>query len=224
MCELRKNWEKFMQEGEKYIEEGRECLEPDDGDAGSTRETKINLNGAVNLNGVKVSPFLSFSGENIGDAVFLDTWFDGLSREEFNACWRTQEQKIKALVRYPGGYHEWLMVSTLPELKAMGVPMQLIREMIIPTSECSFYVDGEKCLHGKRGSGIMHRDLFRAIIMTYYGELAMDGKDYVNDGEVDYEEKLRANLTAFFIVYYPEGTCFPEEVTEFLGIEGYAGE
>ena len=46
--------------------------------------------------------------------------------------------------------------------------------------------------------------------------MAFDGKDYKSDGDVDYGEKLRANLIAFFMVYYPEGTYFPEEVREFL--------
>ena len=62
----------------------------------------------------------------------------------------------------------------------------------------------------------MHRDLFKAIVMTYYEPMAFDGKDYKSDGDVDYGEKLRANLIAFFMVYYPEGTYFPEEVREFL--------
>ena len=116
------------------------------------------------------------------------------------------------------------MVSTLPELKAMGVPMWLIRKMIIPTADCFFYVGGEECWHGRSGSGTMHRDLFKAIVMTYYEPLAFDGKDYENDGIVNYGEKLRTNLTAFFMVYYPEGTYFPREVREFLGVEGYTGE
>lgn len=224
MCDFGNNWEIFMERADEYIQEDRECLEPDDGDEGSGSEPEINLNGAVNLNGVKVSPYLSSSGENIGDAKYLDTWFDGVSLEDFNACWRSREQDIKALVRFPGGYHEWLMVSTLPELKAMGVPMRLIRKMIVPTTNCFFYVDGQECWHGKRGSGTMHRDLFKAIVMTYYEARAFDGNTYATGGSVDYVGKLRANLTAFFITYYPEETYFPEEVRAFLGIEGYAGE
>ena len=216
MCDFGKNWKKFMEIGESYIDESREYLEPDDGDEGSEIEPEENLSGLADLNDVRVSPYLSSSRENVGNAVYLDTWFDGLSPNQFFEYWKHYEKKIKALVRYPGGYHEWLMVSTLPELKAMGVPMSLIRKMIIPTTKCSFYVNGKECWHGRSGSGIMHRDLFKAIVMTYYEPMAFDGKDYKSDGDVDYGEKLRANLIAFFMVYYPEGTYFPEEVREFL--------
>lgn len=226
MCDLREKWETFMEMGEEHIEDGRQCLEPDDEDDGTEKETEIDLRGTVILDKVEVSPFLSSSGKNIGDALYLDTWFDGLSVNAFYSCWKRNEQRIKALVRYPGGYHEWLMVSTLPELKAMGIPMELIRTLIVPTSQCCFYVDGEECRHGESGSGRMHRDLFKAIVMAYYEETAFGGDTCIRrDGTVDYEQKLRLNLFAFATVYFPEECQYiPDELAEFLDIAEYQGE
>lgn len=108
-----------------------------------------------------------------GDAapgkLFITDWLDNLPMETLMWFWEkdTERNKIKGLMRYPGGYHEWLMLAAIPMLKAMGVSMAEILNYRTPTEECCFYIGDTQCWHGREGSTTMHNDLFMEIGNAY---------------------------------------------------------
>lgn len=125
-------------------------------------------------------------------------WFDNLEPEEFLKLWNDRENEgiIKSFVRYPGGNHEWLMAAALPELKCMGIPMELIKEYVTPTERCCFFMNDKLCFHGREGSGLMHSRLFQAIVSAAYGNSYAKGQ--CNDARVCLLDNLNAALFALW--------------------------
>lgn len=99
-----------------------------------------------------------------------------IESDELNWLWRNHNNRraIGALIRDPGGWHEWLMVASIPYLKAMGIPMDWIKaeEFCTPTDECNFiYTDSDgdtqEGHHGGAGSGHMHWVLLNSYAGAY---------------------------------------------------------
>lgn len=97
--------------------------------------------------------------------ISITRWLDNMSTKTFQWFWERPEErnKIKSLMRYPGTYHEWLMLAAIPLLKVMGIPMKEIMQYRTPIRDCHFLFGGEMSLHGGKGSTIMHNDLYSAI-------------------------------------------------------------
>lgn len=132
-------------------------------------------------------------------AIRITEWLDTIPIEELMGFWEDREErnKIKALMRYPGGQHEWLMLAAIPMLKVMEIPMEAILRYRTPTDECFFYANGGKCWHGGEGSTAMHNDLFKAIGAAYM--------DLVRRRVHHRNNVLRERLQEFARRYY----CYP---------------
>lgn len=93
------------------------------------------------------------------------TILDNMDWNSFNAYWEDVEcrEKIAALIRYPGGLHEWLMVSAIPLLKEIGIPLGFVKGYRDKTESCTFTIDDEKGWHGGKLSGEMHNILYSHI-------------------------------------------------------------
>ena len=93
----------------------------------------------------------------------FESWFDALTHEQFMVYWgdrgtpteRGAREVIEDAVRHPGGYHEWLKVSQLPNLKSWGVSMSTIRGLRSLTQE----TEGLRFQHGGYGSTRFHNEL-----------------------------------------------------------------
>lgn len=171
MCMLSKEIIEAWQNNHECELTDDKVFEPDDADNGNNVEIEKATAAYLvkNINGEKVTSVLSTDGIVLNEGEeYLDKWYDNCTLKEFCDAWRKHEADIKRLVRYPGGMHEWLMVSTLLELKYMNIPMQIIKSTVTPTSECRFYVDKKECWHGHAGSGWMHARLFEAIVVPPY--------------------------------------------------------
>jgi hypothetical protein len=85
------------------------------------------------------------------------TWFDSLTRDEFENYWldKSARNVIERRIRHPGGYHEWLKVSQVLKLKEWGVPFSKIQTARTLTKQTS----GVNFKHGVEGSGTMHKQL-----------------------------------------------------------------
>lgn len=101
--------------------------------------------------------------------ISITRWLDNMPMEVLMLFWneKRERNKIKSLMRYPGAYHEWLMLAAIPMLKVMGIPMGEIMQYRTPTSECCFFIKGIQCWHGEEGSTTMHNDLFMEIGNAY---------------------------------------------------------
>lgn len=110
------------------------------------------------------------AGVNIPyEGVSIICWLDSMPMETLMWFWEKQEErnKIKSLMRYPGAYHEWLMLAAIPMLKVMNIPMGEVMKYRTPTDECCFFIDDTQCWHGREGSTTMHNDLFMEIGNAY---------------------------------------------------------
>lgn len=102
-------------------------------------------------------------------------WLKELSLEDLKEIWNNvgYKESIKALIRYPGGMHEWLMVALVPVFKEMELDMELLKRCRTPTNECSYYEDeGKENLiwkHGGKGSTQTH-NLLKEIYMSSLSE------------------------------------------------------
>ncbi len=109
-------------------------------------------------------------GVDIEDGgISITRWLDNMSMDVLMWLWERPEErnKIKSLMRYPGAYHEWLMLAAIPMLKDMEIPMGEIMQYRTPTNECCFFIDNTQCWHGGEGSTTMHNDLFMEIGNAY---------------------------------------------------------
>lgn len=106
---------------------------------------------------------------NTTGGITIIEWLDNLPMELLMLLWddETERNKIKGLMRYPGGYHEWLMLAAIPMLKVMEIPMAYVLEYRTPTAECCFFINDVQCWHGGMGSTTMHNDLFMEIGNAY---------------------------------------------------------
>lgn len=101
--------------------------------------------------------------------ISITRWLDSMPIETLLWFWEKPQErnKIKSLMRYPGAYHEWLMLAAIPMLKVMGIPMGEIMRYRTLTDRCWFLFDGKQCWHGGAGSTTMHNDLFMEIGNAY---------------------------------------------------------
>ncbi len=103
-----------------------------------------------------------------GSKMITD-WLTEMDLETLKGYWQNNadKNKIKCLMRYPGGLHEWLILASIPMLKEMQIPMTYILNYRTPTKECYFFIGNKKCCHGRNRSAGMHRALYRAIKAAY---------------------------------------------------------
>ena len=110
--------------------------------------------------------------------------------------WEVEEfrERVAALIRYPGGLHEWLMISAIPVLREMGIPMGFIKDYRDATDSCTFTIDGEKGRHGGNLSTKMHNILYYFILRA---------KDIHMSSAVDAKIALAQCLEEFMKVVEP---------------------
>ena len=151
------------------------------------KELQKDLQGNLNLTpgtyGYKDSWILSIKGQEdieLSAGTICD-FLDQISIADFQYLWENQEyhDNIAALIRDPGNMHEWLMVSALPYLKVMGIPMGFVKDYRDPVSNCVFWIDGKKGCHGRELSTQMHNYLLNAIkgACNAFIEAGLDNED-----------------------------------------------
>jgi hypothetical protein len=68
---------------------------------------------------------------------------------------------IESRIRYPGGFHEWHLVSRAPIFKRWGVKAEDIADLRTLTKDVEFVNPIGK--HGFDGSGTAHKELLNII-------------------------------------------------------------
>jgi hypothetical protein len=93
----------------------------------------------------------------------FNQWFDDLTFKEFDILWKNSilRRKVEERLRYPGGYHEWLMVSRANVFKKWGVKASQIRTLRTKISEVIF--KNPPGLHGGKGSTKAHNEILKLI-------------------------------------------------------------
>jgi hypothetical protein len=99
---------------------------------------------------------------SVADGKFAE-WFDSLSSGEFEAVWRNPRLRevIKARLRSPGGFHEWLPVARADAYRRWGVTADQIASLRTPTREVRFIEPPGA--HGAMGSGTVHNEIIRMV-------------------------------------------------------------
>lgn len=101
----------------------------------------------------------------------FETWFDSLTPSEFETVWANPKLQtaIRARLRHPGGFHEWLPVSRANKFKSWGVPAERIRVLRSRIGEVRFVNPAGQ--HGGLGSTTAHNEIIRLIdTSSSYGE------------------------------------------------------
>lgn len=146
--------------------------------------------------------------------LYLENQLDAHTVSEL---WKNKENQkaIGALIRYPGGWHEWLMVASLPLLKAMEIPLAWIWEFRTETAECQFYYqEGDRYypgIHGGEGSTRMHNDLFRcysSVYFEFYQGQCRAGADAAG--------RIRSNLLKFAGEHFDEEIMIPDALSSLI--------
>lgn len=160
-------------------------------------------------NGEKVTLY----AEGEGDSLVFN-YLEGLTPENVFALWANMDNRkaIGSLIRYPGEWHEWLMVAALPFLKAMGIPLVWMTEFRTLTCQCLFhYTDkaGEQKegFHGGPGSGLMHISLLKCYTDAYKKLSQRQCEPGAPAGQV-----IADNLIKFIGQHYLERSEIPEEL------------
>lgn len=93
----------------------------------------------------------------------FNKWFNSLTPDEFDRAWADPKLRdaIKDRLRYPGGLHEWHLVSRADVFKRWGVTSEQIAEMRTLISETTFVNPTGK--HGGKGSTKAHNELLEII-------------------------------------------------------------
>lgn len=106
----------------------------------------------------------------------LDNAAQSLNENEVDTFFGQNEAAIGALVRHPGGYHEWLKVSAIPYLMKMKIPMSLVKLYRPETTKCVWIntLTKKVGIHGGPDSTTMHNDL-QAYIKEAYSEYQEGG-------------------------------------------------
>lgn len=147
------------------------------------------------------------------EGISITRWLDNMSMEVLMWLWERPEErnKIKSLMRYPGAYHEWLMLAAIPMLKVMRIPMGEIMQYRTPTDKCCFFIDNKPCWHGGEGSTTMHNDLFMEIGNAY--------TECVKRKVHHPFPVLQEHLRRFAEKYYCNRTeCMPEALRRLTGM------
>lgn len=146
------------------------------------------------------------------DDICVTDWLEyHITADELNCLWADQNfrHEIGALIRNPGGLHEWLMVAAIPYLKHMGIPMEWVKADAYRTStdDCNFwfqdsYGKWQRGSHGGPGSGHMHW-----VLLNYY-------KKAYNEWSTDIQQRpgpiLADNLDEFKSQFFEENEVIGE--------------
>ncbi len=129
-------------------------------DEGVDQDVSQNANSQVSVDDI---PGI---GPTPGQGGFAD-WFNNLSAEEFAAYWgntKTRE-KIQRLLRAPGGFHEWAMVSRADKFYSWGFTANDIWSFRTNIKNLTWINPntGLPGRHGGHGSGAFHNELGRLI-------------------------------------------------------------
>ncbi|WRU97849.1 pre-toxin TG domain-containing protein (plasmid) [Priestia filamentosa] len=128
------------------------------------RLSNAQLNKLVKENFVKeTSSTRTFTPETMPGSKEFAKWFNELSVDEFELAWATPKLRtiIESRIRYPGGYHEWHLVSRAPIFKRWGITAEDIAEMRTLTKDVEFVNPVGR--HGFEGSGKAHKELLNII-------------------------------------------------------------
>ena len=93
----------------------------------------------------------------------FEKFFNSLTVEELDFIWKKKElrKKIERQLRYPGGMHEWHLVSRTPQFKYWDITAEKIRELRTVISDEKFInLEGG---HGDLGSTKSHNELLEII-------------------------------------------------------------
>ena len=93
----------------------------------------------------------------------FDKFFNSLTPDELDELWKDKSirKKIERNLRYPGGMHEWHMVSRTPTFKRWGLSAEDIKTMRTKISNVEFI--NPSGLHGKLGSTKAHNEILGII-------------------------------------------------------------
>lgn len=148
----------------------------------------------------------------------LISWLTDQSTETVCKVWEIPSNRrlISGLLRYPGSFHEWLMVAAMPRFKEMEIPLKLIRDTRMKISECRFVYekDGKKeeGMHGGDGSGHMH---FR--LLTYYMQAYEVWKKAKADGkDVDAKKTVAVYLKKFCEEFFDFSHPIPKSLNDLI--------
>ena len=93
----------------------------------------------------------------------FEKFFNSLTVEELDFIWKKKElrKKIERQLRYPGGMHEWHLVSRTPQFKYWDITAEKIRELRTAISDVKFI--NPEGVHGGLGSTKAHNELLEII-------------------------------------------------------------
>ena len=93
----------------------------------------------------------------------FNKWFNELTPDEFDRVWSNEAYKnaIKDRLRYPGGMHEWHMVSRADTFKRWGVNAEQIYELRTAIADVKFV--NPTGHHGGKGSTKAHNEILKVI-------------------------------------------------------------
>jgi hypothetical protein len=111
----------------------------------------------------KIDKDCAFQGIPFNTDSQFTNWFDNISYENFKILWEKPEVRevIESRIRYPGGLHEWCMVSRTDKFKMWSVTMEEIKRYRTPVSDV-FFINPEG-RHGGPGSTQWHNELLEII-------------------------------------------------------------
>ena len=105
-------------------------------------------------------------GPTPGRGGFSD-WFDSLSADDFAAYWSNPatRTKMQRMLREPGGFHEWAMVSRADKFHNWGFSARDIWSFRTSTQNLTWInpQTGLPGRHGGHGSGAFHHELSQLI-------------------------------------------------------------
>lgn len=100
-------------------------------------------------------------------------YLDQQNPDNVDTIWQNEDNRaaIASLIRYPGGWHEWLMVAALPLLRRMEIPLVWMHRFRTETKQCNFYYQEKgkwyQGWHGGAGSTRMHLHLLKCFRDVY---------------------------------------------------------
>lgn len=114
-------------------------------------QAETELHAFIQENGLSEETFMEF-----------DDWFNQIEYSKFRGIWYNPKYKdcLKQFRRFPGGYHEWIMVAETLHAKELGVPGNLLNGLVTPTHNVCFNEGGQ---HGSRNSTKFHIQLRMVI-------------------------------------------------------------
>ena len=143
---------------------------------------------------------------------YIVHFLNGLTKDQFKKLWDDESYKraISALMRYPGGMHEWLMIAALPLVKEMEINFGLVKELRTKiTDDFQFVWQGKHYVHGTNtGSAHMHQELYDAIKKAK--------EDFLNEVEEDAIPCLQYRLEIFAERFFNDDCIIPNELSEFI--------